>query len=475
MGRVLVGMVIAVSAVALVMPGGGSAASEPRLVRDIGPVSSSNPSWLVPFGDKVIFGASDGSGNELWVTDGSFDGTAPLKDVNPGPSSSWPSCRLVVGTTLYFAAIDGVHGGELWKTDGSEEGTELVRDIRPGPKGSRPCRFARLGSELVFTANDGVHGDEVWKTDGTFAGTKLVRDVRRGAASSAVYEIATVRDRVFFSAADGTHGRELWKTDGTRRGTMLARDIRPGPRGSWPEALTPVRRKLFFFADDGMHGAELWKATAGTRPRLVKDICTGRCGSASDAVYSALARSGLPSLQGALYFPALNRQHGVELWRSAGSSSSTRLVKDVDPSNPSRYNSGPQWLAAIGGELYFAEDDGAHGIEPWKSDGSRAGTQLLKDIVPGRDDSITDWECEAVCPPVPQFTGVGSMVFFAARDTLHGNELWVTDGTRDGTGLAADIRASGDSYPFELTAFGDTLLFSADDGTHGRELWAFDP
>ena len=40
-------------------------------------------------------------------------------------------------------------------------------------------------------------------------------------------------------------------------------------------------------------------------------------------------------------------------------------------------------LTNVNGTLFFAADDGTHGNELWKSDGTAAGTVLVKDINTG--------------------------------------------------------------------------------------------
>ena len=73
------------------------------------------------------------------------------------------------------------------------------------------------------------------------------------------------------------------------------------------------------------------------------------------------------------------------------------------------------------------------------------------------------------------FVEVGGVVFFSASEPNFGRELWGTDGTAAGTFLVKDIRAGLSSSPGELTAVNGALFFNADDGITGRELWKHDP
>jgi ELWxxDGT repeat protein len=342
----------------------------------------------------------------------------------------------VGGDTLFFTATDGVHGRELWKSDGTRAGTVLVKNIRPDTDiynySSYPSGLTGVGRTLFFSADDGSHGRELWKSDGTRAGTVLVKDINPGPDSAGYYgptELTDVRGTLFFSADDGVHGRELWKSDGTEAGTAMVIDL---PEDYYyrsdPTDLTAVGRRLFFIVDrragHGGQGANaLWKSD-GTESGtvLIKDFFT----------YSYAYPAGLTDVGGTVFFTVNDNVHGNELWRSDGTDSGTVLVKDINRT-PGPYGgyagSYPSSLTAVRGRLFFIADDGVHGREVWKSDGTRAGTALMRDIHPGAGNSDASF-----------LTGVGRMVFFAADDgAFLGRELWKSDGTRSGTVLVEDI------------------------------------
>jgi ELWxxDGT repeat protein len=101
----------------------------------------------------------------------------------------------------------------------------------------------------------------------------------------------------------------------------------------------------------------------------------------------------------------------------------TGMVKDIRTIGPNQ-PSNPSDIIAAGKVAYFSADDGAHGRELWKTDGTAAGTVMVRDIFQGQRSSIPR-----------QFCAVGNFVYFVADDSNNKNALWKTDGTAGGTKL----------------------------------------
>jgi ELWxxDGT repeat protein len=116
----------------------------------------------------------------------------------------------------------------------------------------------------------------------------------------------------------------------------------------------------------------------------------------------------------------------------------------------------------VNGVLFFFADDGVSGVELWKSDGTAAGTGLVKDINPGPGDSNPT-----------ALTNVNGLLVFQACEPQSGCEVWRSDGTEDGTWQLDDIvPGAASSNPSGFTRSGSLLYFAAEEAVDGRELWA---
>ena len=181
-----------------------------------------------------------------------------------------------------------------------------------------------------------------------------------------------------------------------------------------------------------------------------------------------------------LLFPGDDGSTGGELWRSDGTVAGTVLVKDINPGTdedpPDADSSDPNRLVAAGGFVYFTAEDGDTGRELWRSDGTAAGTTLVKDINPGNDDDPPDPDSSNI----DEITAVGATVLFRADDGTNGTELWKSDGTGPGTQIVngpdgINPGSGAGSQPSGMTALGTTVFFGADGGTDGSEPWKSDP
>lgn len=425
------------------------------LVKDINPGSSSGVYGKIAqtnFG--IFFGGTDGThGLEPWKSDGTVAGTVMIKDINPTTASSSFNTLLSTGPQVYFQAEDGVNGNHLWISDGTANGTFSLTP-QPLSAGSEFGNIMSCSDTFMFgSANDGINGSEPWTTDSTSAGTIMLAEIYPGSIGSSPYRRAVLNGDVFFVPIDPTFAQEMWTTDCTPSGTGLLKDINPS--GSFGNSVTAVSGgTLFFDADDGTNGRELWKSdgTSGGTV-MVKDI--NPTGSSFPSPYP---------FGSVILLRADDGVTGKELWISDGSLGGTTLVKDI---NPGPNGSSVYDIQEIGPIAVFRANDGVNGTELWRTDGSSTGTSLVLDINPGPASALTDF--------YGLLTEVGGRAFFAAADGVHGEELWITDGTSAGTVLVMDVNPGPESSnPSYLLAIGATLYFVADDGSHGKELWRSD-
>lgn len=193
---------------------------------------------------------------------------------------------------------------------------------------------------------------------------------------------------------------------------------------------------------------EVW-ATDGSTASLLKDIDTS--GESNPEHFMEIGET--------YFFVANDGIHGRELWKSQGTVESTVLVKDINPD--SNNSSNPENLIVTNGTLYFTADDGINGIELWKSDGTTIGTQMVKNINTQGSSS-------------PQMlTDVNGTLYFTANDGIYGVELWRSDGTEEGTGLFVNA-TDGNSYYADIGSVNGLVVFSVDVGFFSYQLYTSD-
>ena len=417
-------------------------------------------------GGIVYYVATDGtSGLELWKTDG-VSGPSLVKDILPGSTGSGITSIIEAAGILYFAANDGINGNELWRSDGTSSGTYLVKDIAPGAASSNANQFFYYNGILYFTANNITNGIELWKSDGTSAGTVLVKDINLGSESGmlagfTLNAFVALGSNVYFPANNGTSGRELWKTDGTEVVTALVRDIFVGTTGSLNFLKAAAHNgKLFFAATNGsLNGNELWSTdgtTTGTN--IVKDIVVGSGQSLPN---------NLIEFNNKLYFSASSTNSATpDLYVSDGTSTGTVKIKDMAAAGIT-LNLGSvaqtNQFTVFDNKLAFVSTGGTNGSELYVSDGTNAGTNLVKDINPGSAGSSPNG-----------LLVFNNKLYFSAFTYI--NILYSSDGTNTGTvalissPLAEELSVIGGARVF----LGNSIFYAGNSVAKGSELWSTD-
>jgi ELWxxDGT repeat protein len=401
----------------------------PTLLADTNPSNVGvQPGSLAVLGDRGFFRAGDPSttGAELWVTDGTPAGTALLKDIVPGATGSNPFYLTTFNGRVYFAADDGVRGEELWSTDGTAEGTTLVADIHPTGSSS-PRDLIAANGRLYFVADSADYGEELWVTDGTAASTRLVKDVdTRFGVGSDPTRLTPFKGALYFVAKTFDTGAELWRTDGTPAGTSLVKDINGTSAASSVGDLLPAGDYLAFAANDGTTGREIWR-TDGTPAGTVRltDVLPGTASSTNGFV-APLGEHVV------WYLPEASG--GMQLWDTNVTTGASRLLKQIYPAGTFAQLAGR--MASGGGQVFFAADNGATGLELWRTDGTPEGTGMVEDLAPGATSGVR--------PDVAPFLAPDGSVYVMGNNGVYGYEPYrFTDTFAPRLAAAAFDKATG--------------------------------
>jgi trimeric autotransporter adhesin len=341
-----------------------------------------------------------------------------------------PNPLLVYSRNLLYLTgrRSPAEGYALFRTAGTSASTKWVADTYVlRDQSSEPAFFLKIGNIIYFTIGN---GRSLWKTDGTAEGTQQLIEL------AGIYNLVNVNGEVYFAGHSSSSAGiqfDIYKTDGTQAGTKKLGFLPPDPAAGL-YYLTNANGKLYFVR--GSH--ELW-VLDGSEFRLV---ITG------NYVNTLLAAGNI------LFFRGFDNIHGSELWRSDGTTTGTKMVKDINPSGHSHVSQ----FTIYQNILYFSATDGVHGGELWRSDGTSNGTYMLKDVRTDDGHLLED---------IREIVATDNSIFFTSEDENYNWVLWKSNGTSAGTVKVAAIPS-----PTSLLKSDNRLYIISYDGSYS--LWKSD-
>jgi len=278
----------------------------------------------------------------------------------------------------------------------------------------------------------------------------------------------------------------LFVAESTFSQPSLLKDIYIGTESSvdYPSFLK-IGDKLIFTANDGTHGSEGW-LTDGTNAGTIR--IEENTEPLNDTIYTVGYGNGLFKTNGTkveyvfanLGFTRVNQVTKVndtwffvanidsanmeELWKSDGTEAGTVVVKKLRPN--SYYSAYTSHLIPTpdGTGLFFTADDGS-GIALWKSDGTTAGTIKVKTFTNTKQHEIGS------------LVNYNNQTFFWALNPSGYHSLWKTDGTTAGTVVVYN-KVSCRLSAGNVIVYKNKIYFSGQSQeppyTYGEELWVSD-
>ncbi len=371
-----------------------------------------------------------------------FEELKMLKNINTSADvlslySSHPNNFTELGGSLVFFAWGGAdlnNAGYLWKTDGTENGTTILKEIynHNYESGSKPYsgEIVKTPTHLFFEGQSKVPNTtsiqrEIWKSDGTVAGTVKIKSFLGGnqgggEGTESLYDIFDMEysnGLVFFTMTDNASNKiDLWKTDGTEAGTVRIYE-------NCQSQIQSYNNQVYFFIagvpDQNNNVSYSLRRHNGTSGGFVKSI--GSSTSAKIPRFFGVANNLLLfAADGTIVVNGNNVNSGMELWKSDGTGAGTSIVKDINPENP---NSFP---------------------DPFSS-GKDAIQYSNKSVYLGANFNLPNLDTRSII--------YNNTLYFNADDGINGSELWKSDGTQEGTVLVKNTATGsytdiwGQTYP----------------------------
>jgi ELWxxDGT repeat protein len=432
------------------------------LVEDLNPGSAGSdndyPEGGTPMGNFtnvngiLYFTAAKRYSNYIYRSDGTAAGTfiieeAPWSDCCGGTINPFPRFTYLNGKVYFYNYWLDESGYQynlaLYSMPYNGTTPAIVTTFYHSSYGGDMISYNNMLYTVMKLVAD--RGYMLVQSDGTEAGTKEFIDNAKNSQGSNPYDFMAGNGFMYFRAAADhytTYTQEVWRTDGTTAGT-----IKLGmTNGGSPMAVAGNYLYFVSYVTE-QHTWQLYR-TMGTTASTVM-IKQG-----DSAAYYSDSPIKMLNVSGRLYYITANHQ----LWRSDGTTAGTKMLKQFFDIQNFYAGSGRAYLVAkedpYDSWLYRADATGAYKIELL-----RTGSTPEKDA--------------AYYPSVL----IGSVLYFITQDNTHGNELWRTDGSAAGTYMVKDFSTEdyldwSIEYGFNnMIVHNNVLYITSTDDNRDMYLW----
>ncbi|WP_435355532.1 LamG-like jellyroll fold domain-containing protein [Emticicia sp. SJ17W-69] len=372
-----------------------------------------------------------------------FEEFKRLKNINTSADvlsqySSHPNNFTELGGNLVFFAWGGDDLNKacyLWKTDGTENGTTILKEIYNNnyESGNRPYsgEIIKTPTHLYFEGqskvpNTNTYQREIWKSDGTIAGTVKIKAFLGGSQGDGgtkeslydIFDMEYCNGLVYFTMTDNNLSKiDLWKTDGTEAGTVRIYE-------NCQSQLQSYNNQIYFFIagtpDQYNNVSYSMRRHNGTSGGFVKSI--GSSTTTKIPRFFGVANNLiLFAADGTIVVNGNNVNSGMELWKSDGTAAGTTIVKDINPEVANNFPPGPF------------------------SSGKDAIKYANNSKYYGANFNLPNLDTRSIIH--------NNILYFNADDGVNGSEVWKSDGTEVGTVLIKNVATGsytdiwGQTYP----------------------------
>jgi ELWxxDGT repeat protein len=363
-------------------------------------------------GQLIIRGSSSLYGQELWITDGTPEGTSILKDIFPGTANGLPSyqdydIQVFEDNILYFLADSPEVGFEFWKSDGSTDGTLLIADVNSSTL-AEPLLLetADIGNYMVARISD-IAESNTFLLDRSSTEFEKINDSNGNGITSLSF--AETANAIFFQ---NIFTGDIHEMTPSGEESIVSPDELIGVQSI---SNLVVLNEQFIFNGSNSNGVRTFlsdrtpEGTIDLGLFFIQDYSKDFFEPLNDheVVFSAAD-------------PANNDVYGTEPWKLNLISKEASLIKDI---NPGTGKSHPSNFHSVGDDVYFFAGDEyffGHHKFLYKTDGTESGTTEVYNFEQGCGRKIFS---------------AGSQAMLLVEDTYNEDNfsLWKTDGTAGST------------------------------------------